>query len=356
MILETPTLALLPGRHPQQNLFICDEADAIVKDLIPQLEHPFYALSKKPETSIRRYEHNGNWIEIIPSVKGLATIYDKDILIYCISQIMAKLKLGEKISRSVKINSRELLIFTNRGTAGKDYAALCEALDRLAGTRIRTNVRAGDFEEGANFGLINESNVRRTHGLDGRLIEVEVELSNWVFEAIRAQAVLTLHPHYFRLRKPLERRLYELARKHCGNQARWSASVELLHKKCGCKSALGDTVPRSALNKFRFLLKRTAETDHLPDYHLEFDEDRDQAVFINRKSDPPLINLPDWVERIYLDSETYEAARDAAPGYDPYFLEQEWRFFMASTGKPPRKPDMAFIGYCGAYYARNGEP
>jgi len=71
---------LLPERHPDEDLFICDVADAVLKDLMPQMEHPFYALSKKPETSIRRYEHNGNWIEITPSVKGLATIYDKDIL------------------------------------------------------------------------------------------------------------------------------------------------------------------------------------------------------------------------------------------------------------------------------------
>jgi hypothetical protein len=46
-----------------------------------------YSLSKKPEMNIRRYEHNGNWLEVIPSFKGLATIYDKDILIYAISQI-----------------------------------------------------------------------------------------------------------------------------------------------------------------------------------------------------------------------------------------------------------------------------
>ena len=67
---------------------MCDVADAVLKDIIPQMEHPFYALSKKPEMTIRRYEHNGNWVEIIPSFKGLATIYDKDILIYCISQLV----------------------------------------------------------------------------------------------------------------------------------------------------------------------------------------------------------------------------------------------------------------------------
>lgn len=94
MVTETPNRGaedpdrgiahLLPERRPQHDLFICDVADAVLKDLVQHMEHPFYSLSKKPETAIRRYEHNGNWIEITPSVKGLATIYDKDILIYCI--------------------------------------------------------------------------------------------------------------------------------------------------------------------------------------------------------------------------------------------------------------------------------
>jgi hypothetical protein len=82
---SNPDDHLLPARHTKGDLFICDVADAVLKDIMPQMEHPFYSLSKKPETKIRRYEHNGNWLEIIPSVKGLATIYDKDILIYCIS-------------------------------------------------------------------------------------------------------------------------------------------------------------------------------------------------------------------------------------------------------------------------------
>ena len=113
-----PDEHLLPARHGKGDLFICDVADAVLKDLIPQMEHPFYSLSKKPETAIRRYEHNGNWLEIVPSVKGLATIYDKDILIYCISQLMEKLKRKEPVGHRVRITSHDLLVFTNRGTAG----------------------------------------------------------------------------------------------------------------------------------------------------------------------------------------------------------------------------------------------
>lgn len=169
-----PPLPLLSERHPQHDLFICDVADAVLKDVMAHLEHPFYSLSKKPETSVRRYEQNGCWIEITPSVKGLATIYDKDILIYCISQIMGKLKRGEKVSQRVRISSHDLLVFTNRGTAGKDYKALVEALDRLEGTRIRTNIVTGDEEQIDGFGLIEASAIRRKHGLDGRLLYCEI--------------------------------------------------------------------------------------------------------------------------------------------------------------------------------------
>lgn len=96
---------LLPAKHSLGDLFICDVADAALKDLIPQMEHPFFSLSKKPDTKIRKYEHNGNWLEIVPSVKGLATIYDKDILIYCISQIMEKLKRKEAVCPRVPLQA-----------------------------------------------------------------------------------------------------------------------------------------------------------------------------------------------------------------------------------------------------------
>lgn len=80
----------------------------------------------------------------------------------------------------------------------------------------------------------NAEVVRETR--DGRMQEVEIKLSNWVFNAIRSKEVLTLHRDYFRLRKPLERRIYELARKHCGAQKEWRISLALLQKECGSNS------------------------------------------------------------------------------------------------------------------------
>ena len=50
------------------------------------------------------------------------------------------------------------------------------------------------------------------------MILVTVTLSDWIYRSVLARSVLTLHRDYFRLRKPLERRVYEIARKHCGGR------------------------------------------------------------------------------------------------------------------------------------------
>ena len=337
-----PLAPLMPDRHPQHDLFICDVADAVLKDVMAHMEHPFYALSKKPETSVKRYVNGPHWLEVTPSIKGLATIYDKDILIYCISQIMAKLRHGEKVSPRVRINARELLIFINRGTSGREYSALMDALDRLEGTRIRTNIVTGDEEQIDGFGLIDASSVRRKHGIDGRLLWCEVKLSDWVFNAIEKEEVLTLHRDYFRLRKPIERRVYELARKHCGQQGQWRVSLKKLLLKSGSQS------PEK---RFRQMIKELVQHDHLPDYQVAFEEESDVVVFTNRGNvvAAPLAEA----EVPPLRPATYERARQAAPGWDIYHLEAEWRDWIV---EPPQDADGAFVGFCRKWYEKRGQP
>src|SRR5580698_5531489 len=105
---------LLPVRHPNQDLFICDVLDAIPKDDMASMEHPVFSLSTKPDTRILRYEHRNTKVEIAPSVRGLATIHDKDILIYCVSQLMAKKNACESLAQTLHVNAHDLLIWTNR--------------------------------------------------------------------------------------------------------------------------------------------------------------------------------------------------------------------------------------------------
>jgi hypothetical protein len=65
------TVALLPQRHQNHDLFICDVLDAIPKDDMASMEHPIFSLSTKPDTRVLRYEHRNVVVEIAPSVRGL---------------------------------------------------------------------------------------------------------------------------------------------------------------------------------------------------------------------------------------------------------------------------------------------
>jgi plasmid replication initiation protein len=58
------------------------------------------------------------------------------------------------------------------------------------------------------------------------MVAVEVSLNEWLYNAILAREVLTLNRDSFRLDGGLERRIYELARKHCGSQAKWTIGID----------------------------------------------------------------------------------------------------------------------------------
>jgi hypothetical protein len=339
---------LLPDRHPIQDFFICDVTDAIPKDDMGSMEHPIFSLSTKPDRSIRGYEHNGVKITITPSVLGLATIHDKDILIYCISQLVAKLNAGSQLHRTLHLKAYELLVSTNRNTDGRGYEQLEAALDRLSGTRIKTNIRTNQEAIKEGFGLIDSWKVIRNTKSE-RMSEIQISLSDWVFNAVLGREILTLHRDYFRLRKPLERRIYELARKHCGQQDEWAISLELLKKKCG--SASEDFEFRRLVGT---ICKEDALHHHMPDYALSIDGDN--VRFMNRKTMRP---LPSSGKTLFytLDPETYNDARIVAPGYDVYHLEQEWQNYWVESGKPELKnPDAAFIGFCKSRYSKNPRP
>ena len=335
---------LLPDRMRQGDFFVCDIFDAAPKGDMASMEHPIFSISTKPDRNIRRYESGRNFVEVTPSVKGLATVHDRDILIFCISQVMAALNAGQKVAQTLRFQARDLLAATNRGIDGRGYQQLKAAFERLEGTRIQTNITTGDVEILDGFGLIEKYRiVRETR--EGRMQDIEVKLSDWVYEAIQHHEVLTLHRDYFRLRKPLERRIYEIARKHCGAQPSWAVSLEKLQYKCGSSSTR---------KEFKRLIAKIIEENtihrHIPDYDINFDGSN--VVFASRGSVRKRVQE---VESTVppLSPETYERARVAARGWDVYQLENEWREWITEC---PRNPDAAFIGFCRKVFEKRGRP
>lgn len=328
-------MTLLPDRHPQRDFFVLDISDVMPKDDLASMEHPLFSLATKPDMRHLVYGSGGNRLEIIPSGRGLPTIFDKDILIFCISQLMHRKNRGERIGKRVRFSARELLVMTNRPTNNLGYKRLEHAFQRLRGTTFTTNIRTGSKIETRIFGLIDEGGFVRTADDRFRLDYCELVLSDWVLRAIEADEVVSISPDYFRLRRPLERRLYEIARKHCGSQARWHIGLDRLQEKTGSNAPL---------KKFRLNLREIIAADITPFYRLEL-ADGDLVVFRPRAhptSDAGALVLPEWAE---------DRARTVArsKGWDYHVLRADWLDYaqgQIAKGNPPDDPGAAFVAWC----------
>ena len=329
----------LPVPAAMGDFFLCDLPWAWPKDDMASMEHPLFTLATRPDRRILRYEHGAAKIEVTPSVKGLATIHDKDVLIYCVSHLMAALKEGRATSPVLHLKAYDLLVATQRETSGDGYRRLREALERLSGTRIVTNIATGGVESTRGFGLIDAWEIlRATRG--GRMIQVMVTLSDWMYRSVVSAEVLTLHRDYFGLRKPLERRVYEIARKQCGRQAEWKIGLETLLKKSG------STSPRRV---FRKMIRDMAAEDGLPDYRLELDE----GDIVRVRARGRMGAEPVEGEGPLLPAGIHERVRAVAPGYDPYWLEAEWVRMWVASGRPRlTSPEAAFLAFAKGRAAR----
>ncbi len=266
---------LTPKKHKQLDFFIADLFDAMsFRDDIASMEHPLFAL-KAGDSRLRVYEHNGIKIEVSAAHRGIATIHDKDIWIYCISKLMQAMYEGEEISQAIRFTAYDFLITTNRNIGGRNYKLLADALERLKGTVITTSIETANHREKSGFGLIDSWRIIEKDKSTGRMLNLEVTLPNWLYRSVTSKAVLTISPDYFRLRKPLDRRIYELARKHCGHQAEFRINLDLLHKKTGVTDVL---------RNFRVAIRSLAESNELPDYFVQYDSKKDIVTFKNRNA------------------------------------------------------------------------
>jgi plasmid replication initiation protein len=336
---------LLPDRHPIRDFFVLDPIDVVPRDDMASMEHPIFSLANQSDQSGFVYEHNGVRIDVIPSSLGLPTVFDKDILIYCISHLIQRHNAGEAIGPKVRIRTHDLLVQTNRPTNNLGYQRLLPALNRLRGVVINTTIATGKAVTTHGFGLIDEFTYNRKGSMHAKRLEyLEVKLSDWLFRAVTATEVLPISRDYFRLGSSLDRRIYELARKHCGRQPSWRIGMATLQKKAGS---------RQAPKHFGSHLRALVRSNHLPDYAVTIENE--QAVFYKRvaDADKPKIttstrheqstpNDTDAPRKICVSQSAMDALYDVAPGYDRYALEQTYLNWAADKDVA-RNEDARFL-------------
>lgn len=276
----------------QAKLFVCEYTNWPAKDDLASMDVPIFSLSKNGDTKIRKFIRGNRSTTIIPSSVGAATVFDKDLLIYAASQIIEAKNQGKPVSRTVRVESYDFLVATERSDGGAAFDNIIDMLRRLKGTNIESSVPTGGIVQTQSFSLIEDykiiSEKKRTtvQSKVGKLSKVketnkvlsfEFVLSEWLMNGLLNFEVLTLDHGYFKLSKPVEKRLYEIGRKHCGAQATYKENIDDFAEKVGLKG------PRY---KVRAMLKEIIRRDPLPEYHIALDETKalDDVVFYSRNT------------------------------------------------------------------------
>jgi len=249
----------------QVDLFLDSLVGAPLKDDRALMEFPFFSLQKRPRMEPLIYDDGRSQIRIEPGPRGLATIWDKDVLLYVISLINERLERGMTVDHTVRFSAHDLLKVTGRGTGKRSYELLLDALYRLRSTNIMTTIESADERDRRGFGWIETWRVVERKTQTGRKVmaAIEITLNDWMFRAlVKERRVLTINPQYFDLESGLGRRLYELGRKHLGEQAIWKIGLEKLARKIGTTRDL---------RFFKRDLLKIIRANAIPDYELSLE-------------------------------------------------------------------------------------
>lgn len=249
--------------HPIKDFFIAELIDYAPKDHPDMMERPFFAIAKRKRLKPIEYTNDDGSVIVRVTAQpehGMATIWDADILIYCISRVVAARDRGDNdCGPSIYVTPYELLKGIARETGGKNYDQLMAAIKRLKTTTIETNIRRGR-ERMAMFNWLAEiGGEGDARGVGNELKSLELRLSNWLYEGIMSgKGVLTLDRQWFLLKGGLERVIYRIARKHAGDQRQgWTCRFDVLYKKTGCEDQA---------RNFAAAVRKLAARNDLPGY------------------------------------------------------------------------------------------
>lgn len=283
------------GKVVQFEMFTVSAVDPPWRDNRNVMEYPFLSLQKKRTKPIEFRKNNVSLEVHAPPKFGIATIWDWDLIIFAASHLNDAIESGLEPSPRIRFVPYDALRQMGRGTSGRHYQELAQAIRRLRVTTVITNIRYDD-EAGVErpFSWLSSYEIPKRYSLnpmtpdrpDGEPDPAkpwEIELPPWLYNAIlRQREILAVHPDYFRLTGGLERWLYRLARKAVPDKAEIPAisfRMETLHKQSGT------TRP---LRNFAVDIRRMAERQPLPEYGLRIDRDgRNELVTLYRDKAKP---------------------------------------------------------------------
>jgi plasmid replication initiation protein len=252
--------------HQDLVTFMAVASDVAVKDQMDLMSRSWFSLTAKRTDPIEysfddRRSKRKETVRITGTQEhGIATIFDQDLLIFVISQLVEANRKGLQASRRVRFTPYQFFAWMDRTPTGSAYQRLRDALDRLRTTSIETTIRSESTRRDRikKFSWISEF---ATVEDDGAMSGVEVVLAEWLFESVQSLNVLTLDKRYFEIAGPVERWLYLHARKATGGESgQWVESFKSLYAK---------SASQQDFKHFANTLRKLAKKNHLPALRLE---------------------------------------------------------------------------------------
>ncbi|MFT5381298.1 MAG: hypothetical protein ACI81C_002757 [Alteromonas macleodii] len=232
----------------KNKVFHCTRLTRALKSDLFSMEYPIFVLDGKVKNSPLKYEHNGISIEVTVKENdegiGRATIKDKEILMFCLTQMMNKNVFETEKMFMVSFTVYDFLKSVGRGVSGANYQQVFDGLKRLSHTYVLTNHLFNGRRNYNSFSLIDKYEVSETLGHS----TITITLGSWLTRQATdsTKKILTLRSNYLTLTRPFERRVYELCRKFCGSKKTFDIGVDNFRKRM---------TPNTPLREFTRLIK-----------------------------------------------------------------------------------------------------
>jgi plasmid replication initiation protein len=213
------------------------------------------------------YDDGSRRIEVKPGFHGIANILDKDFLIYVGSLMREKIAAGELPNRKFTFTAHDFCRIAHKAVGGSAYRQIREAIDRLQGTQVKTDIMTGGEGEEDWFSWIRSAKVNSRIDASGAKVmrSITIELCDWLHRAVlQDDQMLSYNSKYFEL-APIPRRIYEIARSHIADGLGFQIDLETL------KSHVGAT---SETRAFKYDLKKIVDVGGLLEFGVCFGDAR----------------------------------------------------------------------------------
>lgn len=194
----------------------------IIKADLTTLGCAIFSMKKEAKNKVKNkiFEVSKGYLHVIGhTLFGSLNFYDKKTLIYILSKLAAFKREDGFIPERFYFSVHDYCKVVGMGqVGGKNRKLLRASLDRLkyTGFVLSQSERYDDITQNSTHLSFLETITNQS--IESNTKYFIVDIPKWLRDDLEKNSLLTLNPNYFQMTNPFQSRLYEIARKYCGDK------------------------------------------------------------------------------------------------------------------------------------------